>query len=118
MEEDGGLWVWKWKTREAKEWLAVGTGLVEAPPSMHHSENGKARAQTMHDQRTKTLKAAYKSRAATATHLPMTSPTLVRTLCAPLLALQEFYNVAAFFAALRKWLSGKLEWCSQCRSTL
>jgi hypothetical protein len=79
MEEDGGLWVWKWKTREAKESLAVGTGLVEAPPSMHHSENGKARAPTMHDQRTKTLKAAYKSRAATATHLPMTTHTLVRS---------------------------------------
>lgn len=40
MEEDGGLW--DWKTREAKESLAVGTGLVEAPPSMHHSENSKA----------------------------------------------------------------------------
>lgn len=94
MEEDGGLW--DWKTREAKESLAVGTGLVEAPPSMHHSENSKARAQTMHDQRTKTLKAAYKSRAATATHLPMTSPTLVRSLCAPLLALLEASSVAAF----------------------
>lgn len=84
MEEDGGLWVWKWKTREAKESLAVGTGLVEAPPSMHHTGNGKARAQTMHDQRTKTLKAAYKSRAATATHLPMTTLYTSPGRCVPL----------------------------------
>ena len=36
-----------------------------------------SKAQTILDHRTKTLKAAYKSRAGTATYLPMTSPALV-----------------------------------------